>query len=80
MTDPLIADLLKATDAAQGKLECSLCDYANTLEEGSALRAVITAAAAGTIGERKLEVVFRKHEIPVGRRAIIRHRKEGHLL
>lgn len=81
MTQPnipaLLVDLQSAASAAKGERPCPLCEYLDTLEPG-ALRSTLEDAAAGTIGIRKLEHIFQAHDIPVGRRTIVRHRNERH--
>lgn len=74
--DDLLADLVAAERAAQGSTPCTLCEYINT--QTGVTRDALIAAAAGSIGERKLVSVLKKHETGIGRRTISRHREEEH--
>lgn len=87
MTTPnipaLLTDLVHAKLDADGIRPCGLCQFINTLEAG-VTRDTLKDAAAGTIGQKKLEAILQKHGVrdndgkPVGRRTIVRHRKEEH--
>lgn len=73
----LLNDLARAEAAASGERPCPACGHLASMDPGPE-RDALEAALAGTIGVNTLVDILRQHEIPVGRRAIYRHRKEGH--
>lgn len=73
----LISDLSAARRLAVDGLPCAACEHLATLAAGPE-RDALRDALAGTIGVNKLAAILRAHDIPVGRRSIERHRKEGH--
>lgn len=76
MTD-LLKDLRDAEALAAGDRPCALCDHIRAMPPGIT-RDTLVGAAAGTIGMHKLVRIFQAHDIPVGRKLLERHRKEGH--
>lgn len=73
----LLIDLLTAERESAGELDCPLCVFINGLDD-ERTRAAMSAAAAGSIGLNKLAAVLKKHETGIGRRTIVRHRREDH--
>lgn len=74
MTD-LSSDLAAAAQrAAYSRPPCRACLYLDTLLPG-VQKDQVEAAIAGSIGINTLASIFRRHEVPVGRRAIETHRK-----
>ena len=59
--------------AADRTPTCGACDYLARMAPGDD-KSAVTSALAGTIGITKLAEIFRKHDVPVGRRSIERHR------
>ena len=72
----LLTDLEVAAEANMHSRECQVCRAleAMSLEAQVAVR----SALAGTIGERKLAEILTGNGYPTGRRAVKRHREEGH--
>lgn len=67
-------DLRQAEATAAGVRPCLACEYLASMDEGPE-RAALRDALAGTIGIRTLATILREHDIPIGRRVIISHRK-----
>lgn len=74
--DALMADLAKAAQANMHARACQVCDALESLSEEA--RAGVKSALAGTIGERTLAEILTRNGYPTGRRAVARHRLEGH--
>jgi hypothetical protein len=76
-----MSDLL--TDLEQGEREanidgaCPLCEYIASQDDPDT-KAVLTRAAAGTIGRDKLAAILKAHGTGIGQRTIRRHRSERH--
>lgn len=74
--DELLTDLKAAEQAnGVGRL-CQVCDALEVMSDQA--RAGVNRALAGTIGERKLAEILTRNGYPTGRRAVRRHRLEGH--
>jgi hypothetical protein len=69
--------LLEDLEAATGPLPCGMCDVIRATTDEDTRRA-LTAAAAGTIGYRRLNRILAANGQPVSDRQIRRHRQEGH--
>jgi hypothetical protein len=69
----LLDDLRGATEGPQ----CPLCVLIRDTEDEET-REELSAAAAGTMGTRKLAEILRQHHTGIGRRTVIRHRNERH--
>lgn len=78
MTDDnaLIEALGKAEDANMHARDCQVCQALPQMSEEA--RAGVNRALAGTIGEQKLAAILTRSGYPTGRRAVKRHRLEGH--
>lgn len=74
----LIEDLAKAEDENTVRRPCQMCSAIDA-EPDDVTRVALIRAAAGSIGRDKLVLILRQHGLTVGRRAIERHRTEGHL-
>lgn len=72
----LLADLGAAEDANMFARPCQVCSAIESMS-GDARGAVIRALG-GTIGERTLADILTRNGYPTGRRAVARHRLEGH--
>lgn len=72
----LLADLGEAEDANMHGRECQVCQALPHMTESA--RAGVERALAGTIGEQKLADILTRNGYPTGRRAVKRHRLEGH--
>ena len=55
---------------------CQACEVLASVTEP--VKSALETALAGTIGRDKLVTILRSHGYAVGRRAIERHRQEGH--
>lgn len=73
----LLDDLRQAEAESKGDLPCPLCEYIEGTADDTT-RSALRAAAAGTMGLRKLEAIMQKYETGIGRRTIARHRTERH--
>lgn len=74
--DDLLDDLAAAERANCFSASCQAC--AALAEAPEEVRPALESALGGTIGNEKLSKILRRHGYTVGRRAIIRHRTEGH--
>jgi len=74
--ESLIKDLETAEGANQHARPCQVCEALEFM--GSQARSSVERALAGTIGERKLSEILTANGYPTGRRAVVRHRSEGH--
>lgn len=76
MDEALLADLATAEQANMHARDCQMCDALEKMSES--VQGAMRAALAGTIGRDKLVTILNRHGYTVGRRAIERHRQEGH--
>lgn len=74
--DDLLEDLREAEIASGHRAQCDACDILAAVSEST--RPALSAAMAGTIGAQKLSAILTRRGYAVGRRAIDRHRREGH--
>lgn len=74
--DDLLAELEAAETANIHGRGCQACDALERMSEPA--RSSAKRALAGTIGEHKLAMILTRNGYPVGRRAVGRHRREGH--
>jgi hypothetical protein len=74
--DELLAELNEAEDANIHARDCQVCHALTNMSERA--RSGVNRALAGTIGERKLSEILTRTGYPTGRRAVARHRLEGH--
>jgi hypothetical protein len=74
----LIEDLNKAEQENTVMRPCQMCAAIEGVSD-DVTRVALTRAAAGTIGRDKLVRILRQNGLPASRRAIERHRTEGHL-
>lgn len=74
--DKLLSDLGAAEQANMHSRECQVCDALPKMSESA--RVGVERALAGTIGERRLAEILTTNGYPTGRRAVARHRLEGH--
>lgn len=74
--DDLLAALDEAETANMFARPCQVCEALSRMSDLA--RVGVERALAGTIGERKLSEILTRSGYPTGRRAIIRHRSEGH--
>ena len=72
----LIADLKAAEHANMHARDCQVCQALAKMSESAA--AGVERALAGTIGAETLANVLTRNGYPTGRRAVRRHRSEGH--
>lgn len=72
----LLEQLGKAEQANIHARPCQVCDALEAMSEPA--RVGVTRALAGTIGERTLAEILTSNGYPTGRRAVARHRLEGH--
>lgn len=72
----LLDDLAEAADGNMHQRPCQACQALDAMPESE--QAAVRQALAGTIGERKLAEILTRHGYPTGRRAVNRHRLEGH--
>lgn len=72
----MLADLAEAEVANMHGRNCQVCDALAQMS-GDVLTAV-SRALSGTIGEVRLAEILTKYGYPTGRRAVARHRREGH--
>jgi hypothetical protein len=72
----LLSDLAKAANANMHARDCQVCQALPQMSESA--RAGVESALAGTIGERTLADILTRNGYPTGRRAVARHRSEGH--
>lgn len=72
----LLDELKAAEKANQFARECQACEALRLAPEDA--RQALESALAGTIGESTLSAILTRNGFPTGRRAINRHRKEGH--
>lgn len=75
-TDALMADLAQAESENVHSRGCQACDVLEATTEPA--RTAVRAALDGTIGRDKLVTILSRHGYTIGRRAIERHRQEGH--
>lgn len=73
----LIKDIERAEVENGTRPHCDACDLIDRLRNTDPFEAV-SRALGGTIGTSKLSAILTKNGHPVGRRAIQRHRDEGH--
>lgn len=74
--DDLLADLAAAEEANTNTRPCQVCVVLTSVSEP--VRAALEAGLAGTIGRDKLVTILTRRGFTVGRRAVERHRQEGH--
>lgn len=72
----LLDDLEQAEDDNTFARPCQACQALAAVPESE--REALRRALAGTIGERKLAEILTRNGYPTGRRAVNRHRLEGH--
>ncbi len=72
----MLADLEQAEDANMHSRPCQVCDALERMADEA--REGVNRALGGTIGERTLAEILTRHGYPTGRRAVARHRLEGH--
>lgn len=72
----LLDELAAAEGANQHARPCQVCVALQNMSEAAQMG--IERALAGTIGERTLADILTRNGYPTGRRAIARHRLEGH--
>jgi len=72
----LLADLAEATRANPHGAPCLACRIVSEASED--VRPALEEALSGTIGTEKLAQILSRHGYEIGRRAIMRHRREGH--
>ena len=76
--DPLINEILDAEIENIHARQCQVCMALLSIGDSDRYDAV-ERAIGGTIGAQKLSAILTKNlSTPVGRRAIDRHREEGH--
>lgn len=77
MTDQqLLADLAAGANANQHARPCQVCEALDAMTEEA--RVGVKSALTGTIGERSLAEILTRNGYTTGRRAVRRHRQEGH--
>lgn len=74
--DSLLADLAEGEHANQHARSCQVCSALASMSDQA--KTGVVRALAGTIGERKLADILTRNGYPTGRRAVTRHRQEGH--
>lgn len=74
--DALLEDLAVAEQANQHARPCQVCEALSDMSDQA--KSGVLRALAGTIGEAKLAEILTRNGYPTGRRAIARHRLEGH--
>lgn len=74
--DDLIAALGEAEEANVHGRPCQVCQAMESMSPSA--RAAVERALAGTIGERRISEILTQSGYRVGRRAVARHRQEGH--
>lgn len=74
--DDLVADIEAAEVANMHGRSCQVCDALSAMSDLA--QSTIERALAGTIGEHKLAMILTKNGYPTGRRAVAKHRQEGH--
>lgn len=72
----LLSELAEAEDANQHARPCQVCEALGCMSEQA--KSGVLRALAGTIGEEKLAAILTRNGYPTGRRAVKRHRLEGH--
>lgn len=73
----LLEDLTAGEQKNTMARPCQMCEALKSIEDEET-RIALTRAASGTIGRDKLAQILHRNGLPVGRRAIERHRQEGH--
>ena len=74
--EDLLAELSQAEDENMHGRPCQVCQALPQMSES--VRLGVERALAGTIGEQKLADILTRNGYPTGRRAVKRHRLEGH--
>jgi len=74
--EELLAALGQAETDNMHARDCQVCQALTSMSELA--RSGVRRALAGTIGERKLAEILTRTGYPTGRRAVARHRLEGH--
>lgn len=74
--EALLAALSEAEEANMHTRECQVCRALDGMSDQA--RVGVVRALAGTIGERRLAEILTQNGYPTGRRAVARHRLEGH--
>ena len=74
--DKLLEELGAAENDNMHGRPCQVCQALPQMSESG--RAGTERALAGTIGEQKLADILTRNGYPTGRRAVRRHRQEGH--
>lgn len=72
----LLSELAAAEGANQHSRPCQVCQALESMSDQA--KTGVIRALAGTIGERKLAEILTRNGYPTGRRAVVRHRQEGH--
>lgn len=73
----LLKDLEAASDANMFARPCQVCQALPQMEPEAA-QTVHLSILRRTIGERTIAEILTRNGYPTGRRAVIRHREEGH--
>lgn len=74
--DELLADLTRAEGANMHARGCQVCQALSRMSDVA--REGVERALGGTIGQRTLAEILTKNGYPTSRRAVSRHRLEGH--
>jgi len=74
--EALLADLAEGELANPHARPCQVCEALGNMSDQA--KSGVQRALAGTIGEAKLAEILTRNGYPTGRRAIARHRSEGH--
>lgn len=74
--DSLLDEIAEAEQANQHARPCQVCAHLEVMSDER--HDAISRALAGTIGEAKLAEILTRNGFTTGRRAIRRHRQEGH--
>lgn len=72
----MLAEIEQAEDANMFARPCQVCDALERMTDEAAEG--VNRALGGTIGERTLAEILTRNGYPTGRRAVARHRLEGH--
>lgn len=72
----LLEELEEAAEANIHARDCQVCRAMASMSEEA--RSFVKSSLTGTIGINKLAAILTRNGYPTGRRAIDRHRSEGH--
>lgn len=72
----LLREIREAEQVNMHSRACQACEALEQMSESA--RGDVERALAGTIGAIKLAAILTRNGYPTGRRAIDRHRQEGH--